>query len=96
MTDKINTKVDIIVSLKAQLETKAAVLGLGYRDCLVSLIDKATEQDAGYVDDGPTKQTRLSLSELTKEKVKRFAKQANCSQEQWLLNVFHSALEEQD
>ena len=96
MTDKINTKVDISVNLKAQLETKAAVLGMGYRDYLVSLIDKAAEQDADYVDDGPTKQTRLALSEPTKEKVKLFAKHANCSQEQWMLNVFHSALEGHD
>ncbi|NOY71185.1 MAG: hypothetical protein GXP14_02220 [Gammaproteobacteria bacterium] len=96
MTDKINTKVDIGVSLKAQLETKAATVGLRYRDYLVSLIDIAAEQDAGYVDVGPTKQTRLALSEMTKEKVKRFAKQANCSQEQWLLNVFQSALEDKD
>ena len=95
MTDKINTKVDISVDLKAQLEARAAILSMGYRDYLVSLIDKAAQQDADYVDDGPTKQTRLALSELTKEKVKRFAKQANCSQEQWLLNVFHTALEDQ-
>jgi len=95
VTDKTNTKVDISVNLKAQLETKAAVLGIGYRDYLVSLIDKAAEQDADYVDDGPTKQTRLALSEPTKEKVKLFARQANCSQAQWLLNVFHAALEDQ-
>jgi len=94
MTDKINTKVDVSVNLKAQLETKAAIVGMGYRDYLVSLIDRAAEQDADYVDDGPTKQTRLALSEATKEKVKHFAKQANCTQEQWLLNVFHSALED--
>ncbi len=95
MTDKINTKVDISVNLKAQLETKAALLGMGYRDYLVSLVDLATEQDTSYIDDGPTKQTRLALSEPTKEKVKLFAKHANCSQGQWLLNVFHSALEDQ-
>ena len=95
MTDKTNTKVDISVTLKAQLETKAAQRGMGYRDYLVSLIDKATEQEAVYVDDGPTKQTRLALSEQTKEKVKLFAKRANCSQEQWLLHVFHTALEDQ-
>jgi len=95
MTDKINTKVDISVDLKAQLEARAAILSMGYSDYLVSLIDKAAQQDADYVDDGPTKQTRLALSELTKENVKRFAKQANCSQEQWLLNVFHTALEDQ-
>ena len=95
MTDKINTKVDIGVDLKAQLETRAAILGMGYRDYLVSLIDKAAAQDADYVDDGPTKQTRLALSEPTKEKVKLFARQANCSQAQWLLNVFYAALEDQ-
>jgi len=95
MTDKINTKVDISVTLKAQLETKAAILGMGYRDYLVSLIDKAAEEEAVYVDEGPKKQTRLALSEPTKEKVKLFAKHANCSQEQWLLNVFHAALEDQ-
>ena len=94
MTDKTNTKVDISVNLKAQLETKAAAQGMGYRDYLVSLIDKAAEQDAIYMDDGPTKQTRLALSELTKEKVKQYSKRANCSQEQWLLNVFHTAIEE--
>jgi len=94
MTDKINTKVDVSVNLKAQLETKAANVGMGYRDYLVSLIDKAAEQDADYVDDGPTKQTRLALSGVTKEKVKLFAKHANCTQEQWLLNVFHAALED--
>ena len=95
MMDKINTKVDISVNLKAQLETKATLQGMGYRDYLVSLIDKAAEQYSLYVDDGPTKQTRLALSEPTKEKVKRYAKHTNCSQEQWLLNVFLMALEDQ-
>ncbi len=77
MTDKTNTKVDISVNLKAQLETKAARQGLGYRDYLVSLIDKATEQEAVYVDDGPTKQTRLALSEQTKEKVSNYYRHEN-------------------
>ena len=94
MTDKINTKVDIGVTLKAQLEARAAIVGMGYRDYLVSLIDAAAQQEEDYVDNGPTKQTRLALSEPTKEKVKLFARQANCSQEQWLLNVFHAALED--
>jgi len=96
MTDKINTKVDISINLKAQLEARAAIIGMGYRDYLVSLIETAARQEEDYVDNGPTKQTRLALSEPTKEKVKLFAKHANCSQEQWLLNVFHSALEGHD
>jgi len=95
MTYKVNAKVDVSVTLKAKLETKAAILGIGYRDYLVSLIDKATEKEVLYADEGPTKQTRLALSETTKEKVKLFARQANCTQEQWLLNVFHAALEDQ-
>ncbi|PCH58882.1 MAG: hypothetical protein COC14_00185 [Burkholderiaceae bacterium] len=94
MTYKANAKVDVNVNLKAKLETKAAILGMGYRDFLVSLIDQATEKEVVYVDEGPTKQTRLALSEATKEK--QFAKQANCSQEQWLLNVLHVAMEVHD
>ncbi len=96
MTYKVNAKVDVSVNLKAKLETKAAILGIGYRDYLVSLIDQATDKEVVYVDEGPTKQTRLALSEATKEKVKQFAKQANCSQEQWLLNVLHVAMEVHD
>ena len=93
MIDKINTQVNISVTLKAKLETKAAQLEMGYRDYLTYLIDNAVESDNASIDDGPTKQTRLALSESTKERVKHFAKRANCTQEQWLLNVFLKALE---
>lgn len=94
MTTKTNTLVNIGVTLKAQLEIRAEQERMKYRDYLVYLADNAAEQKPLDIQNEPTKQTRLTLSDETKDRVKRLSKQASCSQEKWLLNVFQTAVQD--
>ena len=92
MTASINTQVYIVGSLKAQLEMKAAIKGMGYREYLVYLADEAVNQ--GQLEQAePAIQTRLALGGSTKNKIKDFSKAAHCSQAQWLLNVYQAAVQ---
>lgn len=94
MTTKTNTLVNIGVTLKAQLEIKAEQQQMNYRNYLSYLADTAAEQHPVKLVSEPTKQTRLTLSDETKDRVKRLSKQASCTQEQWLLNVFQTAVQD--
>lgn len=93
MSLKTNTLVNIGVTLKAQLEINAELKGMKYRDYLAYLADSAVEQAPQVIRPEPTRQTRLTLCDETKQRVKRLSKHASCSQEQWLLNVFQSAVQ---
>ncbi len=96
MTTKTNTLVNIGVTLKAQLEIKAEQQHMNYRNYLSYLADTAAAAEQHPVKrvSEPTKQTRLTLSDETKGRVKRLSKQASCTQEQWLLNVFQTAVQD--
>jgi hypothetical protein len=92
MTAGINTQVYIVGSLKAKLEMKAAMKGMKYREYLVYLADEAVKRER-FEKAEPAIQTRLVLGKNTKEKVKAFSKEANCTQTQWLLNVYQAAVQ---
>jgi hypothetical protein len=94
MTTKTNALVNIGVTLKAQLEIRAEQKSMKYRDYLAYLADTAVEQNPVAIQNEPTKQTRLTLSIETKDRVRRLSKQASCTQEQWLLNVFQTAVQD--
>jgi hypothetical protein len=94
MSEKSNTVVYIGVTLKAKLEIQAEQMGLNYREYLSYLAENAAEQVPLDIPNEPTKQTRLALNDATKDRVKRLSKQASCTQEQWLLNVFQTAVQD--
>ncbi len=90
---KTNTLVNIGVTLKAQLEIHAEHHGMKYREFLAYLADTAVAQPQQQVLHEPTRQTRITLSEETKQRVRQLSRQASCSQEQWLLQVFQTAVQ---
>ena len=94
MTTKTNTVVNIGVTLKAKLEIRAEQSDMNYRDYLAYLADNAAHQSPSEIPNEPTRQTRLSLNHETKVRVKHLSKNANCTQEQWLLNVFQTAVQD--
>ena len=93
MTARINTQVYIGASLKTKLEMKATIKGMGYREYLVYLADEAVKQER-FEQAEPAIQTRLALGTVTKKKVRVFSKEAHCTQDQWLLNVYQVAVQE--
>ena len=94
MSEKSNAVVFIGVSLKAKLEIQAEELGMKYREYLAYLADNAADQNPLDISDEPTKQTRITLNNETKDRVRRLSKQASCTQERWLLNVFQAAVQD--
>lgn len=82
----------VSIDMKAKLETQAAHSGMQYREYLISLANNAAKKKLKFSNNTVTKTTRLEFNDSLKNKIKNLAKESGCSQEEYLLNVFESSI----